>query len=180
MKSTKSLGSFLLFLGVFLLTACGTAPPAGTIMTPTSDAGGSDALPALEPAATAAAQPTAEALPENYPPPQPALPVPATYPPDYPGPPTLMPTVDPYPGGVVWIIRPVGIQCEDGTAPGYGDLSEAVATLTAAGLSVLDSEVIEMLVTTSCGSPTSAHYHIQIDVVDLDSALSMGWEQERR
>ncbi len=179
MKSAYSIGSFFLFLGVFLLTACGTAPPAETIVTPTANAGSDNALPALEQAATAPALATAEPLPEDYPPPQPALPVPATYPPDYPGPPTLMPTVDPYPGGMVWIIRPVGIQCEDGTAPGYGDLQESVATLTAAGLRVVDSEMIEMMVTTSCGSPTSAHYHIQIDVADLNSALSMGWEQER-
>ena len=36
-------------------------------MTPTSDAGGSDAPPPLEPVATAAAQPTAEPLPEELP-----------------------------------------------------------------------------------------------------------------
>jgi hypothetical protein len=79
---------------------------------------------------------------------------------------------------MVWIIRPVGIQCEDGTALGYGDLGEAVATLTAAGLRVADSEVIELMVTTSCGSPTSAHYRVQINSDDLDSALSMGWTRE--
>ncbi len=56
--------------------------------------------------------------------------------PGYPPPPTSPPPTDPYPGGLVWIIRPVGVQCEDGTAEGYGDLSESVATLTAAGLQV--------------------------------------------
>jgi hypothetical protein len=89
-----------------------------------------------------------------------------------------LPTVDPYPGGIIWIIRPVGTQCEDGTTLGYGDLRESVATLTAAGLRVVDSEMVELMVTTACGSPTSAHYRVQIDIEDLDSALSMGWDRE--
>lgn len=175
MKLHYSLGSFLLVLGTLLITSCGTAPPAGTIMTSTAEPSDSDAGPVLEPAATAPAMPTAEPLPEDYPPPAPLEP---TYPPDYPAPPTPMPTVNPYPGGMIWIIRPVGIQCEDGTAPGYGDLRESVATLTAAGLRVVDSEIVELMVTTSCGSPTSAHYRIQINADDLDSALSMGWDRE--
>jgi hypothetical protein len=78
---------------------------------------------------------------------------------------------------MVWITRPVGIQCEDGTALGYGDLRESVATLTAAGLRVSDSEMAEFMVTTACGSPTSAHYRIQISVEDLESAISMGWDR---
>jgi hypothetical protein len=175
MKFHYLLGSFFFILGTFLITSCGTAPPV-TNMTPAAEPSDSDAGPGLEPAATAPALPTAEPLPENYP--APALPIEPTNPSDYPGPPTPMPTIDPYPGGMIWIIRPVGIQCEDGTALGYGDLREAAATLTAAGLRVVDSEVIEMMVTTSCGSPTSAHYRIQISSDDLDSALSMGWERE--
>ena len=131
-------GSLFLFLGAFLISSCGTAPPAGSNITPAVSPGGDNAEPALEPAATAPVQPTAEPLPEDYPPPQPEPPIQPTYPADYPGPPTLMPTVDPYPGGMVWLIRPVGIQCEDGTALGYGDLNESVATLTAAGLTVAD------------------------------------------
>ena len=178
MKLRYSLGSFFIILGTFLITSCGTAPPAGTNMTPAAESGDSDAGPVLKPAATAPALPTAEPLPKDYPPPQPALPIQPTHPPDYPGPPTPMPTVDPYPGGMIWIIRPVGIQCDDGTTLGYGDLRESVATLTAAGLRVADSEIIEMMVTTSCGSPTSAHYRIQISTDDLDSALSMGWDRE--
>ncbi len=177
MKLRFSLSILFLFLGAFLLISCGTAPPAGTIMTPASEPGSSDTAPALEPAATTPILPTAESLPEDYPPPQPALSVQPTYPADYPGPPTPMPTIDPYPGGMVWIIRPVGIQCEDGTALGYGDLRESAATLTAAGLRVADSEMIELMVTTSCGSPTSAHYRVQINAEDLDSALSLGWDR---
>jgi hypothetical protein len=176
MKLHYSLGSFLMILGTFLITSCGTAPPAEPTMTPGAKPNESDDAPSLKPAATAPALPTAEPLPEDYPPPAPTLQ--PTNPADYPGPATVMPTVDPYPGGMVWIIRPVGIQCEDGTTLGYGDLSEAVATLTAAGLRVTDSEMIEMMVTTSCGSPTSAHYRVQISSDDLDTALSMGWDRE--
>ena len=176
MKIHYTLSSFLIILGIFLITSCGTAPPAETTMTPAAEPSDSDAGPVLEPAATAPALPTAEPLPENYPPP--AQPIQPANPSDYPGAATSIPTVDPYPGGMVWIIRPVGIQCEDGTALGYGDLKESVATLTAAGLRVADSEVIELMVTTSCGSPTSAHYRVQISSDDLDSALSMGWERE--
>ena len=176
MKLHYSLSSFFIILATFLITSCGTAPPAETNMTPAAEPGDSDAGPVLEPAATAPALPTAEPLPGDYPPPAPL--VQPTYPPDYPGPPTPLPTVDPYPGNMVWIIRPVGIQCEDGTAVGYGDLRESIATLTAAGLRVVDSEIIELMVITSCGSPTSAHYRIQINADDLDSALSMGWDRE--
>ena len=175
MKIHCSLGSFLIIIGTFLITSCGTAPPAGTNITPAAEPSDSDAGPVLKPVTTVPVPPTAESLPENYPPPMPIQP---TYPPDYPGPSTLMPTVDPYPGGMIWIIRPVGIQCEDGTALGYGDLRESVATLTAAGLRVVDSEIVELMVITSCGSPTSAHYRIQINAGDLDRALSMGWDRE--
>jgi hypothetical protein len=79
---------------------------------------------------------------------------------------------------VIWIIRPVGIQCEEGTAPGYGDLRESVATLTAAGIRVVNSQMTELMVAASCGSPTSAHFLVQIDAEDLDKALSMGWAKE--
>ena len=51
--------------------------------------------------------------------------------------------------------------------------------LSAAGLRVADSEMLELMVAAACGSPTSAHFRVQIDVEDLDSALSMGWDRER-
>jgi hypothetical protein len=86
---------------------------------------------------------------------------------------------DPYPGGMAWIIRPVGVQCEEGAAEGYGDLHEAVVTLTAAGMVVTGSETIELAVAASCGSPTSTHYRLQIPSTDLDKAVSMGWEKDR-
>lgn len=169
--------SSVLILGTLLMVACGTAPPAGTGLTPSPQPQEDAAEPALQDAPTAVSQPTAEPLPAGYPGSEPAPPPQPTYPPDYPGPPTVMPTVDPYPGGMAWIIRPVGVQCEEGTTPGYGDLAEAEATLTAAGIRVADAEMIELIVPTSCGSPTSAHYRLQIEAEDLNSALSLGWER---
>lgn len=177
MKNRSLLISAFILLAAFLLVSCGTAPPANISLTPSPQPQGDAAEPALEPAPTTASQPTAEPLPGDYPAAEPALPPQPTYPPDYPGPPTMVPTVDPYPGGMAWIIRPVGIQCEEGTAPGYGDLAEAEATMSAAGIRVVDAEMIEMIVPTSCGSPTSAHFRLQIEAEDLDSALSFGWER---
>ena len=178
MRSILLFSCSLLILGALFISSCGTAPPAGTNLTPTAEPDDGDVDPALEPAVTAPALPTAEPLPAEYPPPQPTLPTQPTYPPDYPGPPTPPPTVDPYPGGMTWIIRPVGIQCEDGTSLGYGDLRESVATLTAAGIRVVESGMTELMVAASCGSPTSAHFRVQIDAEDLENALSMGWEKE--
>jgi len=36
----------------------------------------------------------------------------------------------------------------------------------------------ERMGTTACGSPTSAHYRVQISADELDTALSMGWDRE--
>lgn len=153
---------------LILLAACGPAAPEA------APSPGPDLRPPLQEAATS----TPAALPENYPPPA-VAPLPtATLPADYPAPPTMAPTVDPYPGGMVWVIRPVGIQCEEGTAPGYTDLRETVATMTAAGINVIDSQMTDMMVTAVCGAPTSAHFRLQIDAADLQTAESMGWNRE--
>lgn len=149
-----------------LLSACGSADPG--VLEP------EPAFPGLEEAP--AGQPTVES--PGYPAPEIVAPPTPTFNPDYPAPPTLAPTVDPYPGGLVWIIRPVGIQCEEGTSPGYGDLRETTSTLTAAGVTVAGAEMAELMVAASCGSPTSAHFRVQIAAENLQTALSMGWTQE--
>lgn len=163
--------SFILIaalLFVFILGACGpAAAPTAPTTAPTEG-------PALEEAGTL----TPTALPQGYPPPAPAPAATSALPADYPAPPTMMPTADPYPGGLVWVLRPVGIQCEEGTAPGYGDLREAQATMTAAGITVVEAQMTDLMVTAVCGSPTSAHYRLQISAEDLQTAVSMGWSQE--
>ena len=157
----------LLILSLVLLSGCGSSETDDPEPLPT--------LPILE--ATPTMQPTA--VPGSYPAPEAAIPAMPTKDPDYPAPPTYAPVVEPYPGGLVWVIRPVGIQCEEGTAPGYGDLREAASTLTAAGVTVAQSEMTELMVTTVCGSPTSAHFRVQIAADDLQTALSMDWTQEQ-
>jgi len=160
----------LIIAAAFVLGACG---PAANEAEPESPNTGPTA-PALDSAPSG----QATELPADYPAPEaerpPATPLPA----DYPAAPALPPTPDPYPGGVVWVIKPVGTQCEEGTEPGYGDLREATSTMAAAGVKVASAEMTELMVTTSCGSPTSAHYRLQIAADDLETALSMGWTQE--
>ena len=156
----------MVMIVLVLLSGCGPSEPKAPQPLPT--------LPGLE--AAPGGPPTA--VPEDYPAPEVIPPVNPTKDPNYPAPPTFAPTVDPYPGGLVWVIRPVGIQCEESTLPGYGDLREATSTLTAAGVSVAQSEMTEMAVTAVCGSPTSAHFRVQIAAADLQTALSMDWTQE--
>lgn len=160
MRILSRLSACILLL--LILGACGPSEPA----------------PGLPPATETSVTPApAQNLPD-YPPP--TLPAPATptLPAGYPLQPAILPTVDPYPGGLVWIIRPVGIQCEEGLAPGYGDLREATATVTAAGVRVKESQMTEMMVTAVCGSPTSAHYRLQIDASGLETAVALGWSAE--
>jgi hypothetical protein len=154
----------LLALLLVILGACSSTPQA---------------LPTLPPP-TAESADLATAVPDQgYPSSEVLPPATATHEPGYPEQPVdFPPTVDPYPGGLVWIIRPVGIQCEEGTSPGYGDLREATSTLTAAGIAVADAEMTELMVAASCGSPTSAHFRVQIAADDLQTALSMDWTQE--
>jgi hypothetical protein len=150
-----------------------------TLMIAVACSSAMEALPTLPPP-TAESGNLATAVPDqSYLAPEADLPATATHEPGYPEQPQdFPPTVDPYPGGLVWVIRPVGIQCEEGTSPGYSDLREATSTLTAAGVAVADSEMTELMVAASCGSPTSAHFRVQIAADDLQTALSMDWTQE--
>ncbi|MFN2136352.1 MAG: hypothetical protein ACK2UK_10380 [Candidatus Promineifilaceae bacterium] len=158
-------------LMILMVSACG---PAGS-QAPAGEPAAEPTLSGLQQAPAARATP----LPENYPPPEQVLPeATPTLSADYPARPTLPPTVDPYPGGLVWVLRPVGTQCEEGTEPGYGNLREAQSTLTAASIKVAQAEMTELMVTASCGSPTSAHYRVEIAAEDLDAALSLGWIEE--
>ena len=98
---------------------------------------------------------------------------------EYPAPASPVPTVDPYPAveGFVWVIIPVGEQCADPSENSYASLQEAVAALTAAGMTVNASAVTELSVCTECGCPTSAHYRVQIEATSLNDAIDLGWVQ---
>ena len=108
-------------------------------------------------------------------------PTPVPSPEGYPPPATLIPTIDPYPvGEMVWLILPVGEQCAEADESIYSDLQEAVAGLTAAGVPVKSSEMVELMVCTACGCPTSAHFRVEIDSLNLEKAVSLGWTPEQQ
>lgn len=164
----------LVFVTTLLLASCANATDA----TPTE-------LPAPE--ETVEPPPVATpTVPSPYPEPEETVAYP---PPDddggypapgdqagYPAPPALSPAPDPYPGGVVWILHPVGKQCEDGGK--FADLAAAVASLEEIGVVVGEAEEVERLVCQACDCPTSEHYRLQIDPADLSRTLRLGWTQE--
>jgi hypothetical protein len=96
----------------------------------------------------------------------------------YPGqqtPPLLAPP-QAYPGsGEIWLIRPAGIQCE---GKEYPDLATAVAALESAGVQVIASELVSLMVCEACGCPTSEHYRMQVNLVDIPKAENLGWIRE--
>jgi len=109
----------------------------------------------------------------------PAPPDPTDTPEGYPAPPTPEPTIDPYPvGGFVWLIQAVGEQCAGAEKNSYPDLQEAVAALTAAGIPVRSSGMVDLPVCAACGCPTSAHYRVEIESVNLENAEALGWIKE--
>jgi hypothetical protein len=166
---------------ISLITACGPATPP-----PDSDPSGT-----LESAPNETAVPDEEiAAPTITPPPPPesypAPPLDPAAPEGYPEAPAPPPPAPPsgypgaYPGteGQVWIIRPVGEQCAEVDQNSYADLQEAIAALTAAGLTVGEAEMTDLIVCSACGCPTSAHYRVQVAATDVPAAVSLGWEQE--
>ena len=130
--------------------------------------------PAPNPLATEPApQPDA---PEAYPS-QPTA-VPLTE--GYPAPAAPIATIDPYPeaiDGFIWMLLPVGVQCEDDTST-YNDLQDAVAGLTAVSVQTNQTEITELMVCSACGCPTSAHYRVQVSVDDVNAAQALGWKRE--
>lgn len=143
--------------------------------------GGSDTEPTIEPTAgsptnapavTTAAPP--EAPTEDLTPyPAPPTPTPPGNDEGYPGF-TPQPTFDPYPGGLVTILHPKGIQCEE---PILEDLSAAIGALEAAGIMVVAADEVALNVCESCNCPTSEHFQVQINVEDMDRAFELGWSR---
>ena len=86
--------ALLVLLALVLLSGCGPSEPEGPPPLPT--------LPGLDEAPGRQVRPCRR----SYPAAEVVAPAVPTRDPDYPAPPTFAPTVDPYPGGLVWVIRP--------------------------------------------------------------------------
>ena len=74
---------------------------------------------------------------------------------------------------MIWVVLPVGIQCEEGGQ--YADLDEAVADLDTVGVVIVDQGTSELIVASACGQPTSEHYGAMILRDGLSKAESLGW-----
>lgn len=157
-----------LTIGLFLVACNGGDPTA----TPT-DSAPTATLPPLLPPPTDAPYPGPDD-PGGYPGPgEPLNPTPEL-PPGYP-PPTEAPPYDPYPGGVAFVIAPLGLQCEEPTFP---DITTAVAALEAGGVTVESFEEVDLAVCAACGCPTSRHFRVAIAPTDLELARQLGWVRE--
>lgn len=97
------------------------------------------------------------ALPEGYPEPEDSLP-PAPYPADR---------------QTIWVVKPAGEQCAESLD--YATEQDAVASLEAAAIETLSAKTVEFMVTSSCGSPTSTHYAVEINAADLATAEALDW-----
>jgi hypothetical protein len=148
------------FILALLLAAC---TPGGESTTPT----GAPATPSR------GALPTVSTPGGGYPaPPTATLPAPG-----YPGGQPVLPT-HAYPvEGELWIVHAAGEQCEDALT--YPDLEAAEQALEDAGVTVLDSETIDLIVCSACGCPTSLHYRVLINATDLTAALALEWTVEQ-
>lgn len=153
------------------LGACQSAAPApeGTEPPPASPT----TSEMVETPSSAAPVPERTATPGDYP----ARPTTAAsesaYPaaPEESAPPSAYPADEP-----VWVVFPQGEQCADEST--YTSLSEAVSALEEAGVNVISSETVELMVCQACGCPTSEHYRVQISGEDVPTVRSLGWTVE--
>ncbi len=138
---------FSLFL-LFLLAACGGAP-------------------APTPA------PTAPSANDGYPPPAAPTSLPQGYPAQRPTP--TLPTGYPDDDNRTWLIKPVGMQCQESSA----NLNQEVASLQNAGIPVLAAQMTTLAVCEACDTcPTSEHYRVLVAPENIDAAQTLGWTEE--
>lgn len=158
-----------LLLVILALAACG---PAST--TPSAPAVENSDPPA-RPTPTNLPDTGGNEMPAGYPPPPTTPPLPEGYPA-----PVVAPTYDPYPapGDTVWMLHPVGIQCQDAAKSKYQNEQEAISALTAAGITVQQMTTTELMVCSACDCPTSAHYRAEINAADMNKATALGWTLE--
>lgn len=165
----------LLIMMMTLAAACGPATESGEPATVPANEGVLEVVTQPAPAAATEAAPQPDA-PEAYP----AQPTAVPQTDSYPAPAAPVATINPYPGavdGFIWMLLPVGVQCEDDASP-YTDLQDALAGLTAVSVQTAQSEITELMVCSACGCPTSAHYRVQVSVEDVNAAQSLGWNRE--
>ena len=153
---------------LLLLSACGGTSeedPTKQSKSPTEEA--APALPSVEsPSEPGYPAPIA---PDGYPGPQ--------EPSSYPAPPVSTPVPFAYPAGTTfWMVHPAGLQCEEPLT--YPELADAVAALEQNGVTIFETEAVNMMVCEACGCPTSEHYRINIDANNLDAAMMLGWIRE--
>ncbi|MEM7112901.1 MAG: hypothetical protein AAF614_10755 [Chloroflexota bacterium] len=172
---------------LFLAACSAEAIPENSEPSVPTPAQAEGAEPAVAPVNIVPEETVAPVIEEAYP----AQPELITPPEDYPG----FIENEPYPAGeeaaegepameeetmeMVWVRRPMGIQCEDsGTGDPKKGLQTAVESLAAAGVSAQQWEIVEMMVTAVCGSPTGTRYRVHIPLSDLSTATSLGWTAE--
>lgn len=166
---------FFLFATIaFSVTACGASIP-----TTTRPANENDSSNQARPSPTSENH-TAEstALPMPYP----GVPATAVSNPEgYPAAQEIYPTIDPYPAdaNTVWLVHPVGVQCEDASTSKYQSEQDVKAGLTAAGIPVYSVTTTDLMVCQACGCPTSIHYRVEINETNLDKAIALGWTAEQ-
>ena len=156
MNNKATLLMMLILLG--WLAACGGETNPGLQSTPTAP---------NAPRPTVTNAPLTEGG-QPYPPPQPTAAPQLGY-----ELPTPKPTVNPYPAGLVWLIKPIGEQCQE-PAP-EADLSSAIAELEEDGVTVEASGITAVTVCASCGCPTSNHYRALVSEEFPPQAEAVGW-----
>lgn len=162
---------------VVALSACQGNSPAPEVATETPPPARATSAATEMPASTPE-EPAATATPDNYPA-RPTASSPETGYPEAPEEPDeSAPSAAYPPGEPVWVIRPVGEQCADEGTFDYASLQEAVSALEEAGVNVLSSESVDLMVCEACGCPTSEHYRAQVSGEDVATARSFGWTME--
>lgn len=93
----------------------------------------------------------------------------------YPEPPEPQLPVGAYPANTVWVIHPLGQQCQD---PLFENERAATRVLAEAGVTVLSAETVDLNVCQACDCPTSAHIRVLIDEKDVPVVEAMDWQVE--
>ena len=167
-----------LLIGFLVLALLASCRPAAVDPEPT----GSPAVDEEQdveqaPGADEPALSTATPLPAGYPASE-ATDLPSA---DYPGPEATSMPQSAYPGGeLVWLLRPLGRQCEDEASYEYQTLEEAVEALEGMGVAVESAQTVSLMVCQACNTcPTSEHFRVQILAEEVQMARSLGWNVEQ-